>query len=167
MGYTHHWSNEKTIPVETWDKIITDCKYLASKLSEYDVHINGCFRYKNAQFSKSHIWFNGGDGGKRKKVKDSWEDVNENDLDHETFVLPRKPSSEFCKTARKPYDLMVCACLIIVKHYYPEINIRNGGDLGDTEWQDAFKFVEQYLPGVQQKFYTVLVAKQLTYNTGS
>jgi len=34
------------------------------------------------------------------------------DLAHETFLIEKKGTDDFCKTARKPYDLLVVACLI-------------------------------------------------------
>jgi len=43
------------------------------------------------------------------------------ELGHEDFVLrehySENSSFEFCKTARKPYDTVVVACLIVLKHY--------------------------------------------------
>lgn len=34
------------------------------------------------------------------------------ELAHEAFVIEKKGTDDFCKTARKPYDLLVVACLI-------------------------------------------------------
>lgn len=56
------------------------------------------------------------------------------DADHETFVLTKKAQSyEFCKTARKPYDLAVQCTLLIAKHHAPDrITIASDGD--PEEW---------------------------------
>lgn len=70
------------------------------------------------------------------------------DCSYETFCLPRvftdsewqKPENglyfDFCKTAFRPYDMAVTACLVIAKHYLQDrIVVRSDGD--DDQWQDA------------------------------
>ena len=70
---------------------------------------------------------------------------------HETFNLPRvfNPRSydnkddkgrhfSFCKTAEKPYDLLVCCCLIIFSKYFPkdsDFGVSSDGERED--WQPA------------------------------
>lgn len=80
---------------------------------------------------------------------------------YETFaVLPHR--EEFCKTAKKPYDLPVCEILLILKHHYKEsFNLDSDGfwvsreqyekkEL-DGHWNEA-------LQNVKKRFgYTVLV----------
>ena len=123
-------------------------------------------RYNKAQFTKNHIHFTGGDKCKRKKIvfKDGtyeWKDTTKNDLGHETFVLNRtvkqhdwvEERSEdalvfnCCKTARKPYDLMVQACLILFKYYFPIVEVSSDGDFDD--WREAIKFVGEALPNLK------------------
>ena len=43
----------------------------------------------------------------------------------------------FCKTARKPYDLLVCACLIAAKK---ELNYEVHSDGKKEDWQPAIDF---------------------------
>ena len=43
---------------------------------------------------------------------------------------------EFCKTARRPYDLAVTACLVIAKHHFRDL-IRVTSDGEPVNWQDA------------------------------
>jgi len=63
---------------------------------------------------------------------------------HETFYFEREFEPEswqtpdengryfsFCKTARKPYDLLVTAVLIRVKHHFPEIIVYSDGESRD------------------------------------
>lgn len=70
------------------------------------------------------------------------------DCSHETFCFERilEPESwhhpenglylEFCKTAFKPYDLAVTACLMIIKHRLGEtVEISTDGD--DENWAEA------------------------------
>jgi hypothetical protein len=66
------------------------------------------------------------------------------DLSHESFDLPRtldpadyrgKPRRgryfQFCKTARKPYDVLVTAALVRLAHRFPAWPIRSDGDPAD------------------------------------
>ena len=117
--------------------------------------LNGCFKYNKAQFNKEQIFFNGGNGSKRicnthtyrGIVKKEWKDSIANDLGHETFHLTRKDSGNFnfCKTARKPYDLMVCAVLFLAKyHFKDKIKISSDGDMND--WTPAIEFVDKFFP---------------------
>lgn len=70
------------------------------------------------------------------------------DCSHETFKIERiyQPYENensyqskyfnFCKTAYKPYDIAVTACLIALKHYLKsDVLINSDGDLND--WQDG------------------------------
>ena len=76
------------------------------------------------------------------------------DCSHETFAFLRemglqdwdKPKADgkyfaFCKTAFKPYDLAVNACLIIIKHYLGDkVDVSSDGEMKD--WQDAMGICE-------------------------
>lgn len=67
------------------------------------------------------------------------------DEGHETFHIAQTFSSHypqfdehgkafaFCKTACKPYDTAVCACLIIFKYWFPDIDIESDGEMRDWE----------------------------------
>lgn len=61
------------------------------------------------------------------------------DLDHETFYLQKhSQGSNFCKTARKPYDLVVTSLLLLAHEHMPDsYNIRSDGKFND--WQDAME----------------------------
>lgn len=78
------------------------------------------------------------------------------DCSHESFILERifKPESwekpkagtffAFCKTAYKPYDLAVTACLVIAKHHLGDlITVHSDGDTPD--WADARQICETVL----------------------
>jgi hypothetical protein len=127
--------------------------------------LNGCFRYKNPVFNKDRVHFNGASSTKRINEPDSkrrveWKDVDiqegNEDLGHETFCLRRTAGKvekwqgnsnhlfSCCKTARKPYDLMVTACLILYKYYFPYVEVHSDGD--EEDWQQAWEFVACALP---------------------
>jgi len=88
----------------------------------------------------TYIWFNGDDS---------------KGLSHETFGLgpfdmggfqsfeeiEKDGVFGFCKTARKPYDLMVCVSLMILKHNLgADFKISSDGGLND--WREAIDFYE-------------------------
>lgn len=50
------------------------------------------------------------------------------------------PDFAFCKTARKPYDLLVCSTLLLYKHFWPEVQISSDGDFED--WESAIEHVK-------------------------
>lgn len=131
--------------------------------------LNGCSAFKNPQFTNARVYFNG--TGTRKRIKKEafhngkkmicWDDDETNipeenrNLGHETCVLTRKIHKDsykddsgavfgFCKTARKPYDLMVTACLILYKQYFPYVEVSSDGD--NEDWKPAFLFIADVLP---------------------
>ena len=73
---------------------------------------------------------------------------------HETFVINRVDDDhmphheimvfDFCKTAHKPYDLCVTACLIVLKHHFKDdILVHSDGD--DPDWEQARKLCDEIL----------------------
>ena len=59
-------------------------------------------------------------------------------LDHESFFLtPETTNWNFCKTARKPYDLLVCAVLLSA---YNILGYELSSDGGFEDWQPAIDF---------------------------
>lgn len=123
MGYTHYWNHDAITP-EVWAKIMDDTKKLivASQVKlvyEYDEP------QKHPYVGEDAIHFNGvGDDG------------------HETFVLnPNACGFEFCKTARKPYDLTVCAVLAAAAEH--GIEVSSDGDAAD--WVDGVEFASKTL----------------------
>jgi hypothetical protein len=159
---------------KTWDIFIKNCKELYKNMPEYSMssggyhvddplHLGGCFSYQKPQFTKRHVYFNGSSVPPTERVKKvdedgqtEWTDPDNKDMRHETFVLTRKAGKpntwsqddptlfSFCKTARKPYDLMVQACLILYKYYFPEVEIGSDGE--NEDWAQAFAFVAEVLP---------------------
>jgi hypothetical protein len=106
MGYTHYWNQSRSFTVDEWTEVSTD---LASILAYAGTHAgivlaNGMGDGGTVpEFTLATIMFNGmGDDA------------------HETFVIHHKRTKEWeggtfggsiCKTARKPYDAVVTACL--------------------------------------------------------
>jgi len=161
MGYTHSLdrNNKKDHDQETWNMFIADCKKLYKNMPEHSLSaggsfgdmpllLNGCFKYKNAVFNKDMVYFNGSGTTERVRSGDHWVDAlcdtpEHNNLGHETFSIYRKNYGEnacsFCKTARKPYDLMVTACLLLYKYYFNSASITTDGT--EDDWSEAYKFI--------------------------
>jgi hypothetical protein len=108
MGYTHYWIPKESTK-EDFQKFSAACKKLHDSLpkttdtaggysSDDPLEIRGGMGEGTPAFTPELVWFNGN---------------AERDLDHETFVIDHTDNdSNFCKTARKPYDLLVVACLL-------------------------------------------------------
>jgi hypothetical protein len=77
------------------------------------------------------------------------------DCSHETFLIEQcftiepwhTPGKDFfacCKTAYKPYDILVTACLIIATHYFGD-EIRVASDGESRDWEDARRLCQHVL----------------------
>ena len=138
MGYTHYW-NFKPSELKGWEAKIADCdKIIAARKAALELDLTSS--------DATQIWLNGPDDGR--------------DLGHETFDMPRtlagvearvinSPSYrsegmegfDFCKTARKPYDEVVVACLCVLAE--SGLDVSSDGDAG--EWEDGRKLAEEVL----------------------
>ncbi len=88
------------------------------------------------EFSSKAVVFNG---------------VGENS--HETFYIEKKDIDlNFCKTARKPYDLLVCACLIAAADIL-NYTISSDGNLND--WQPAISFYKSNVKNLEKRSFVV------------
>jgi len=136
MGYTHYWTFKKPAKGQAakteqlYQKAIRDCQLLIRAfynehggLSGYSAHTKlGAY---------GGILVNGkGDDG------------------HEDFSLREHYSQNleqnfnFCKTAQKPYDVVVVACLAILKHRLSDlIEVSSDGD--NSEWTDGVILARQ------------------------
>lgn len=133
MGYTHYWYRPKSFAPKDFDLFQADCARLIKKINKSGMAIRGPDGEGAPVFTQNMIAFNGsGDNG------------------HETFVVTmdftiqyegQKASDtsglwfECCKTARKPYDLAVMACLIALASYFPEVKVSSDG--GNVDWEPA------------------------------
>jgi len=137
MGYTHYWKKKTshTDDKENFKKVLADAKKLLKHLPascksagecypEDPIELFGGCGTGEATFTEEEIRFNGDES---------------KGLDHETFlVTPNEVGFEFCKTARKPYDLMACAVLISMKKHMDGFEYSSDGDKED--WEPAKRF---------------------------
>jgi hypothetical protein len=73
--------------------------------------------------------------------------VEKDGNDHETFSFPDDGGRNFCKTAQKPYDLVVVACLAAAKDRLgPLLEVSSDGD--PDEWEEGVAFASKVLERV-------------------
>ena len=144
MGYTNYYYVPKVMEKEKFKTLAQELEFATSFIAGNHSSSNDgekkdkFFTLHNGlgegvpEFTEERICFNG-DASKG--------------LDHETFYIGRDNSEErdrdgglhfeFCKTARKPYDLMVQISMLRLKHHFPESKISSDGEASD--WKNARK----------------------------
>jgi len=131
MGYTHYWTPKRTN---------------AEKFKDYS---NVCARLKKNLPENIQIGDATGDLGSGSQPKFSSKEVCFNgvgDDSHETFNVGLNQNDwDFCKTACKPYDLLVCACLLAAVDMLG-YQISSDGDIED--WIPAIKYYNKTINGV-------------------
>lgn len=106
MGYTHYWKNN-AIESSDWKRIVEGVKKIA----------NSSVALVEIEFGADYIKLNGVEGE-----------------DYEDFFLSAKPTGfEFCKTARRPYDEIVVAILMMVENIVPGFSWSSDGDPEDHQ----------------------------------
>lgn len=138
MGYTHYWYKKPELDATRWAAFVADCRKIIEAVDgttsetaggyHKDDAVRLVYEYdevkKKPELSPDLVRFNGAGG-----------------LGHETFYFERVVAKgdmgtvrngrvfSFCKTARKPYDVAVTACLIAAKHCFgDDIKISSDGD---------------------------------------
>lgn len=149
--YTHYWKRPVEIPHRVYDPMRWDMIRILGALP---------FRSPGAAYCGVPLKIFGPDGVSPLSLSDpenfAFNGDQQNNHDHESFVfdriedsLPQKSEEEvscFCKTARKPYDLAVAACLIVAKHYLGDaLRLKSDGDLDEENWPAAFVLAERVL----------------------
>lgn len=128
MGYTHYWKIKKT-----------DADLFKEAVELFKDHL--------ADIPSEIVLCDGwGTAGTKPLISDDEISFNgEGELGHETCHIELGYQRfNFCKTARKPYDLAVCVCLLCFKAVYgDDMELESDGDM-DTEesWPLAKKIVD-------------------------
>jgi len=119
VGYTHYWTFKRSAlsPEELgirYQRAVEEIRHLLKRLTR-DIVISGADGTGHPILNNEKVCFNG----------DTFQD-----LDHETFFVPliketdgfsRDSDWDFCKTSRKPYDLLVCVSLIAFSRALPGV----------------------------------------------
>ena len=132
MGYTQYWTFNPTKKTpEQFKIVLNEVKKIIEakpeiKVFGWDDEKHGF--YAEPTLKPEYINFNGDP---------------ENDLDYESFMfIPTEKKRNFCKTARKPYDLIVCTTLISLAKNLDRFTFASDGNMSDDEWIQAFQLYE-------------------------
>jgi hypothetical protein len=119
MGYAHYFTQQRPFTQTEWDNIAGDTRVVFDFCNTEGITIwHDSDVDEPPEASDDCIWFNG-----------------PNDNGHETFCIHKDGGGfQFCKTARKPYDLAVCLVLLVIARHAPDaMCIGSDGDW-DNEW---------------------------------
>lgn len=157
MGYTHSLRRPKTLDATRFTLWQSDVRRLLAALPattdtaggyyrDVPLRICGPWGLGGPIITPDGVYFNG----------DAQQDCDGETADHETFYVKRvyqpeaweKPEGKqrwyftFCKTARKPYDVLVTAALIRLAYHFPEAcKIESDGDA--DEWAAGAALCQQ------------------------
>lgn len=156
MGYTSYYYRPAKLNSDKFKTLSEELKTASGMLPSHSNSAGGYYKEKpivlagwdgkgKPEFTEEEITFNG---------------TEENDMYHESFYLPRETDKEdrvnekglvfsFTKTARKPYDFMVCVSLLRLKHHFPECEISSDGNAED--WKPAKDFYKKVFGEVAPK----------------
>lgn len=145
MGYTHYW-DFKRIPRGKADQVNSSYKFAIEQcqliIQSYNAELKKQDdKHPNRLSGYSVHTVVGKYGGI--KVNGTGE------LSHEDFCLRERYKQNlekdywgFCKTARKPYDTVVVACLIILKHHLNDLLVVSS-DGDSKDWFQGLKLAKQ------------------------
>jgi hypothetical protein len=114
MGYTRYWDIKNDLDDYRFLKFKEFCNQIVEL---FDIPLEDIIITDNV------VRFNGVD-----------------DDAHETFVFSKKSGFNFCKTQRKPYDAVVCACLLTAMDIFgSDISFSSDGDNNDDKVKENLK----------------------------
>jgi hypothetical protein len=122
MGYTHYWEHGP-IARTVFRDLADDARRIVDMARSAGYTVAGPMGTGEPKFDDFGISLNGS--------QDLWED-------HETFELtPNATDFDFCKTARKPYDAVVCAILLRASLRVPGFIVKSNGDIDGDDWAEG------------------------------
>ena len=128
MGYTHYWTFKKPAKGKSehaekqYQKAIAECaKICRTYYKEYGGLSGYSAHTKPGQYGGLLVNGAGADGHEDFSLREHYSQ-------NETF--------NFCKTAQKPYDLVVVACLAILKHRLGNL-IEVSSDGESLDWKNG------------------------------
>lgn len=159
MGYTHYWEY-KPNNMENSDELRSKFSKATSRIKKIHSFLkkNPFIHKGNAggYYDKNPCVLRGGFGTGKPVINESelWFNGDaKSQTDHETFhiVWFEQKEFNFCKTARKPYDLMVSLCLLVLKDTFNDKDVFSFSSDGDEkDWELANK-VYAYMKNRQFK----------------
>lgn len=147
MGYTHYWTHKRAFTNGEWQDVVKDLAAICTTAIAEGVAIGDTL----GESALSGIQIDRDESGKWAGFNGVGEDSRE------TFMIwqKRRPldswqsakdrGGDFCKTARKAYDVAVTACLIYLESYYPE-RFEVSSDGKPEDWQAGLALARRALP---------------------
>jgi len=127
MGYTHYWDKKSEVDENEYKAALKDIAKIVN--SKKNILADGNGDKGTKPTTAGEISFNGIDANS-----------------HETFFLPKTAgemkSFDFCKTARKPYDVVVTACLCRLGEVK---GISVSSDGSPSEWKEGVELAAKVL----------------------
>ena len=162
MGYTHYWEFKKNpIKIENGaDKfkqavamVKQGIEKIPSLIPSFTYRMNERGEYEQVELGKEPFKLCGGNGKGEPKFTDTLVSFNGDasvNHDHETCYIalddPNDFKFNFCKTARKPYDVAVCLTLLCFKEVFgDDFKFSSDGDIdaGEEGWKMAKEIVAE------------------------
>lgn len=128
MGYTHYWNTTNT--KETLKGFVDALPQILEVLKEHHTLLDTSPE-KAIDIPEAFVQFNG-----------------INDEGHETFYF-KIGRNDFCKTARKPYDLPVMECLLVFAAHVPGMVLKSDGKNFDGSLEED---LHDIVVGVEKKY---------------
>jgi hypothetical protein len=117
MGYTHYWNGRYHLT----KNLVEDVKSIIAKAREDGIVLGDWEGNGEPEVSTRLISFNGSA-------------ARHEDFETAAFADDSKGFG-FCKTGRKPYDVVVGAVLLRIRHYNRNFRIESDGDWdNESEW---------------------------------
>lgn len=133
MGYTHYWyynpSKATATKNSAFSKATEEITKYKALLESRGLVVKGPLGEDEPEVNEQLVAFNG-DGAQQ--------------LDHESFYVERDTQSPrngfaFCKTARKPYDTLVCLALISLFEAFEDPSVFSYcSDGNEEDWSEAY-----------------------------
>lgn len=127
MGFTRYWNIDESADADKFANAMADIREMLVEQNADD----------DLMYDQENLihWFLSAEGVAFNGIEEDG---------HETFLVEYgEIDSQFCKTARKPYDKYVFACLLILKHHLgDEISIL-ADDYNETD-ADAYDLFREY-----------------------
>lgn len=137
MGYTHYFERLIIFDISKFRDVARDIDTIIRKIHESGITICGFNGTGVPEINTDIIAFNGCDADDG--ACGSFNLDRKISTPHDITKHPNK-MMDYCKTRSKPYDIAVCASLIIAKHYFgDDIRISSDGEIGN--WQPAMRLV--------------------------
>lgn len=174
MGYTNYYELKRhNLSTKDFDKIVKDVKIIEDYIK------NNVVISKNAggQYTERVTLHDGMGCGKgvlyigetqnnKTRIKEIFFNGDaKQGLDHEGFgIRSGAQNDSFCKTARKPYDLVVCMVLLSLQYHVNTSKVSSDGNIEDWEhaidlWKELFPERNLEIFGLSKEFPNLYIVR--------